>query len=226
MSRIDEIQVQLEWKRQHAERFKIGALKAACDEIDYLLSQLKDGGAEERQLIQDLASFPFDVLMDENAPRVAMIGSVSTLRHMQARTQEITVTAPTEQCDFCAHPSGYFPAELEGDKWIHRGRDNDAQICTATPHPCPDCGEMKTSPECMNCQAIGIERIEREARQSIQAEETETSARCVLCGHAGNVDALGVCGAAIPVIGLPRRDRYCGCKCVFPASTEVAGEHR
>jgi hypothetical protein len=88
-----------------------------------------------------------------------------------------TQTSVAEQCGFCAHPSGYFPAELEGDKWIHRGRDNEAQPCTATPRPCADCGELKTSPECMNCQTIGIECIEREARLSA-AEAIETRARC------------------------------------------------
>jgi hypothetical protein len=100
-----------------------------------------------------------------------------------------TVSSSEPQCDFCERRSAYFPAEIEGDTWIHRGRDNEAEFCTATPHPCSDCGELKTSPECLNCAAIGIERIEREARQSVEEEAKLTGAaesserRCRKCGH-------------------------------------------
>jgi hypothetical protein len=54
-------------------------------------------------------------------------------------------------------------------------------------------------------------------------QQPATSERCVFCGHAGSVDALGVCGAVVPVAGLPRRDRYCLCKCVYPATGAPAG---
>jgi len=49
--------------------------------------------------------------MDENALRVVVIGSVSILRHMQARAQEIIATAPTEtsaRCVLCGHEPLWF----------------------------------------------------------------------------------------------------------------------
>jgi hypothetical protein len=56
MSRIDEIKEQLEWKRQHAERFKIGALMTACDEINYLLSCIEGRGVEDGDLVSRKAA--------------------------------------------------------------------------------------------------------------------------------------------------------------------------
>src|ERR1041385_4192328 len=65
-----------------------------------------------------------------------------------------------------------------------------------------------------------------EARAITSTAGSERCAECLLCGHAGSVDVLGVCGAVIPVSGLPRRDRYCGCKCVFPAPPEAEDESK
>jgi hypothetical protein len=132
------------------------------------------------------------------------------------------------QCDFCERTSAYFPAEIEGDTWIHRGRDNEAEFCTATPHPCSDCGGMKTSPECLNCVAIGIERIEREARQSVEEEAKLTGAaesserRCGECGHGYSTfdKFLQRCNVIIDGASI------CGCKCVFPATGTTESEQQ
>lgn len=73
MSEIDEIRERQKERRRRCELVVKGTdipLPQSIADIDYLLAQVQDGGVEERQLIQDLASFPFDVLMDENAPRV------------------------------------------------------------------------------------------------------------------------------------------------------------
>jgi hypothetical protein len=57
---------------------------------------------------------------------------------------------------------------------------------------------------------------------------TETSKRCWECLNCGHnaMDGDGFCTelvlGPVPLAGL----RYCGCKCVFPASTEVAGEQK
>jgi hypothetical protein len=55
-ARVREIRRLQTWRREHADKFKVNALHAACADIDYLLSlipqlssgepRLKDGGAE------------------------------------------------------------------------------------------------------------------------------------------------------------------------------------
>jgi hypothetical protein len=45
-ARVAEIREQQEWRRGHADRFTIGALHAACADIDYLLSLLQQPASE------------------------------------------------------------------------------------------------------------------------------------------------------------------------------------
>lgn len=91
----------------------------------------------------------------------ALSAAVSSL--LELRSASPADAAEGEpRCEFCEHPSAFFPAELEQGQWVHRGRDNEVEFCTATPHLCTECGEMKTSPECVVCSSRGIEAIERE----------------------------------------------------------------
>jgi len=56
---------------------------------------------------------------------------------------------------------------------------------------------------------------------------TETSARCLKCGCTNGVDANGWCLSGRPYIANQpdsNQRSICPCKCVFPASTEQAGE--
>jgi len=45
-------------------------------------------GSEPQQLLRDLASLPVGALMDEHAPRSAIMGVTSILRHMQSRATD------------------------------------------------------------------------------------------------------------------------------------------
>lgn len=80
------------------ERFPLLQQVAALNEAVARLRTLSPSGGdavsvEARQLLKDLASFPFYVLMDEHSTQLARMSSVSTLRHMQARAHAVLVTA-------------------------------------------------------------------------------------------------------------------------------------
>lgn len=71
-------------------------------------------------------------------------------------------------CDFCDHPTGFFPAAPEFGKFIHRGRDNEAEPCTAPERKCPECDETKTSPECWSCE---FTEVSVAAQQEVNSSE-------------------------------------------------------
>jgi hypothetical protein len=73
--------------------------------------------------------------------------------------------------------------------------------------------------------AVYMDAID-EIFRGLATASTETSARCGECGHHGFVDRAGICRAFVKWNNDAgeRGIDLCGCQCVFPASTEVAGE--
>jgi hypothetical protein len=96
---------------------------------------------------------------------------------------------PTESCEFCDHPTAFFPAAPEHGKFIHRGRDNEAEACTAPERKCSNCGAIKTSPECWDCQFTEVP----ESAQSVTPEGAqEPPERIRVCVRAGKSDWIGI----------------------------------
>jgi hypothetical protein len=69
--------------------------------------------------------------------------------------------------------------------------------------------------------------VHRELVEARATAPTETSARCAKCaecGHKDQVGSDGFCRFTVLVDPCKGETDYCNCECVFPASTEQAGE--
>lgn len=189
-------------------QYKQGAYSAERLEdadTEYARVHLVDEGqvGESRQLIQDMASFPFDLLMDENAPRLAIMGSVSTLRHMQARAREIVAAAvsgsePLDQ-SIWHKPDEEMPCGKE----IIAIHDGWRVFSVGSKH------EVRHLLGRLEAWTTRNELLRDARKQMVSSSER----RCRECGHNNVNRNNGLC-----VEWVDRKQRRCGHKCVVPAT--------
>jgi hypothetical protein len=129
-------------------------------------------------------------------------------------------TAPTETSD----PSfrSYLAAQMKDPEfraaYEQISAEEDAKLAAAatetSAHECRPCGYHAAV--CCQCR-----------RLLPSGSVVEISARCLKCGCTNGVDANGWCLSGRPYIANQpdsNQRSICPCKCVFPASTEQAGE--
>jgi hypothetical protein len=205
---------------------QLNALAKSKSDIDYLLSLIKDGGAEDS--LYDSAQVAINSCKDVTTLKrfAASVDPVRWVEQLQAHLEnaikihDIRNWQPDPRtweaqhveilCACRTFDVGPARAYLDGCEFLHTTMRCPPKKFTATAptetsaHECRPCGYHAAV--CCQCR-----------RLLPSTTPTETSARCGKCGHNNFRPDLGYCIAT-------GATKDCGCKCVFPAPTEPAGE--